>query len=401
VNRTREKKPPEAPEKPVEATREQNFGKNLEDNFEDNVEENPQGTSKLNRVKMPKARRRPPAARAQVRHLARDSVTERVEVDPARARRGLLPWRRPNHRVTVQVRSPALWCVEALVRLGKRLLVLGKIGVAAAMLTGTVYGARWVIAHVVASPRFAVRDIQVSSTVHIPGEDVAKLAGVVVGDALLAIDTDAVASRLARHPWVAAARVRRELPSTFVIEVAERHAAALAIIGGLYLLDQDGHPFKRATLDETPGLVVLTGVSRKEYAGLREASEAAMREALALLAEYQHPDTLAAVRTSRGLEPGRPALSEIHIDPRKGYTLVLYEGGGQIHVGRGDFAGKLARFDEIVAELRAASTAAAPAAGPGHPVTGLASLRVVHLEGEATDRVPILFSSEDGPGTGG
>ena len=211
-----------------------------------------------------------------------------------------------------------------------------------------------------------------------------------MGDALLAIDTDAVASRLARHPWVASARVHRELPSTFAIEIVERHAAALTIIGGLYLIDDNGHPFKRANLDETSGLVVLTGVSRKEYVELREVCEAAMRGALALLADYQHPDTLAVARTSQGPERGRPALSEIHIDARKGYTLVLYEGGGQVHLGRGDFGGKLARFDEIVADLRTASAKI----GGGSPVSGLAGVSVVHLEGEATDRVPILFKPE-------
>src|SRR6185436_5239427 len=142
---------------------------------------------------------------------------------------------------------------------------------------------------------------------------------------LLAVDTDVVAARLARHPWIASARVRRELPSALVIDVTERRAAAVAAMGGtgggLYLVDETGRPFKRATLDEADGLVVLTGVSRAEYTLLPVVAEAALREALSLLGEYR-------------AAAGRPPLSEVHVDPRSGFSLFLYDGGGEIRLGR-------------------------------------------------------------------
>ncbi len=185
-----------------------------------------------------------------------------------------------------------------------------------------------------------------------------------------------IAARLARHPWIAAARVRRELPATLVIDVTERQAAAVAVIGGLYLVDERGHPFKHATLEEADGRLVLTGISRPEYAGLPGASEAAFREALALFAEYQHPDSLAVARQA-GSGGTRPALSEIHIDPRTGFSLFLYDGGAELRLGRGQIADKLARLDEILAEF-----------GP----RGLSALRVVHLDGPAGDRVPIRLA---------
>ena len=52
----------------------------------------------------------------------------------------------------------------------------------------------------------------------------AQLAGVELGDRLLAVDPDAVAARVTTHPWILSARVRRELPSTLAIEVTERRA---------------------------------------------------------------------------------------------------------------------------------------------------------------------------------
>jgi len=305
---------------------------------------------------------------------------------PVRARRGILAWRRANRRVTVESHSPALWIAEQLAALARRLLIAGKVLAALVVLVAALAGGRLAVKHVVASPRFALHEVRVSPTAHVTHDQVVELSTVLPGDRLLALDTDVIAARLTQHPWIAAARVRRELPSTLVIDVTERHAAALAVIGGLYLLDDQGHPFKHATLEEADGQVVLTGISRAEYAGLPRASEAAFREALALLHDYQHPDSLATARhagTPGQAGGGRPALSEIHVDPRTGFSLFFYDGGAEVRLGRGHVADKLARLDEILAEF-----------GP----RGTSSLKVVHLEGPAGDRVPIRLSERTSEG---
>jgi cell division septal protein FtsQ len=296
---------------------------------------------------------------------------------PGRARRGFLGWRRANRRVTVESHSPVLWIAEHVLLVLRRLLVVAKILAALVLLVAAVFGGRVAVQHVVASPRFSVREVRVGPTTHVDRDEIIQRTGVNVGDRLLALDTDTIAARLTRHPWIAAARVRRELPATLVVDVTERHAAAVAVVGGLYLIDDQGHPFKHATLAEADGQIVLTGISRAAYAGLPRASEAAFQEALALYAEYQHPDSLTAAR------PGaRPPLSEIHIDPRVGFSLFLYDGGGEIRLGRGGLADKLARLDEILANL-----------GP----RGISALRVIHLDGPAGDRVPIRLAPPAAP----
>jgi cell division septal protein FtsQ len=160
--------------------------------------------------------------------------------------------------------------------------------------------------------------------------------------------------------------VKRQLPSTLVIEVTERHAVASALLGALYLLDGTGHPFKRATFAEADGLPVITGVTRDQYASVRGTSEAVFREALALFGAYSdgHPD--------------RPKLSEIHVDTRNGFSLILFEGSGEIRIGQGDFEAKLAKFDRIFAAL-----------GPRGP----AALRTVYLDGPLSDRVALQMAA--------
>jgi cell division protein FtsQ len=251
------------------------------------------------------------------------------------------------------------WIGRKVMVAGKLLLVIGIV--ALALLAG-----RQLVRHVIASARFAVKELRVAATTHVPAEEIEELAAVEIGDPLLTVDPDRVAARLATHPWIASARVRRELPSVLAIDVIERRAPATALMGALYLLDDNGRPFKRATFEEADGLPVITGVTREEYAALRAASEAAFREALALLATYLDP-----------VGPPRPKLSEIHVDPRAGFSLVLLDGAGEIRLGRGATAEKLARLDQILA-----------AAGP----RGAGALATIYLDGAQADRVTVRLA---------
>ena len=286
----------------------------------------------------------------------------RIVVDLHTGRRGWFK-KRSNRRVLVARVPIANVVADALRAVARKLVVLGRILTVLAFVAGAGLAGREIIRHVIASPRFAVRDVRVGATEHVSSDEVRALAGVRLGDRLLAVDPDAVAATLATHPWIASARVRRELPSVLAIDVVERHAVASALIGALYLLDDSGRPFKRATLEEADGLPVVTGVTREQYAALRPASEAVFREALAVVAAY-------------GDE--RPTLSEIHVDPRTGFSLVLFDGGGEIRLGRGDYAGKLAQLDRILA-----------AAGPGGPN----ALGTVFMDGPDPDRVTVRLAN--------
>jgi cell division protein FtsQ len=329
----------------------------------------------------PRSRKNARQPAAVVPEAATPGPTPEAGRPPARPRRGFLG-RRSNRRITVDNRSLLLWLSEALAVLARRLLVVLKVLAALGALAGVLWLGRLGVQHVVASPRFALREIRVGPAEHLGRDQIVAAAGVTLGDRLLSLDTDAVAARLARHPWITAARVRRELPSTLVIEVTERRAAAVAALGGLYLVDGNGHAFKPATLEEADGLVVVTGLSREQFAGRRDASESAFREALALLDAYQYQEGLATAGAGTGLAAprrrgARPALSEIHIDPRSGFSLFFYDGGAEVRLGRDRIAEKLARLDQILLAL-----------GP----RGLASLRVVHLDGPAEDRIPIRLA---------
>jgi cell division protein FtsQ len=293
-----------------------------------------------------------------------------VALDVEASRGGFLHRRRRNRRVAIQRKSLTnlvagaggkAW--RAGLRVGR---VAGKLILLVSVFAACVVGGCWAVRHVVDSPRFQIREIECSATPHLGQTEVLGLASVSVGDKLLGIDTDAVAARIATHPWVATVRASRRLPSSLVIEVTERRAVALAELSGLYLLDETGRPFKRATMDEADGLPVLTGIDRARYAQLRDVSEAAFREALAVLREYQ----------SRS---GRPPVGEVSIDPGFGFSLLLLEGGAEIRLGRGNYSKKLAQLDQIFEALAAKE------------MGELSALRIVHLDLPESGRIPVLL----------
>ena len=290
--------------------------------------------------------------------------------------RGLLAFwgrGRGNQRVRVKPRASLARAADAVAAVGCRLLavgrVLGKVSIAAAFLAAVGFGTRWAAAHVMASPRFALQQIQVSPTSRVRREEVLALAGVVEGERLLALDTDVIAARVARHPWIASVRVHRQLPSALAIDVNERRAAAVASLGGLYLIDETGRAFKRATMDEAEGLPVLTGIERGQYVDLRSPCEAAFREALGVVAACRALPTL-------------PVLSEVNIDPRFGFTLFFRDGGAEVRLGRGAIDKKLATLGEILEAL------------PGRGVRDAGSVRVIHLDGANRRRVPVALGPQ-------
>jgi cell division protein FtsQ len=290
------------------------------------------------------------------------------EVESPRA--GWLRRKHKNRRVAIQRRSLTNAVAGAGARLGRAGLrvgrVVGKVVLLLSVIAGCLWGGRWGIRHVVDSPRFQIRTVEFSSTPHLGQAEVLGLSGVSPGDKLLGVDTDAVASRIATHPWVASVHASRRLPSSLVIEVTERQAVAAAALSGLYLIDEGGRPFKRATMDEADGLPVVTGIDRARYAQMRDVSEAAFREALSVLRQYRE-------------RPNRPPVGEVSIDPGFGFSLLLLEGGAEIRLGQGNFSKKLAQLDQILEAVMAKE------------MGGLSALRIVHLDLPESVRIPVLL----------
>lgn len=239
--------------------------------------------------------------------------------------------------------------VRALLWRGVRasLPALLTVLIIAAVVAGGAFGYRWLTG----SPRFAVAGVEVRGARALPAAEVERALAPAYGQNVFRVSLAAIERRLRAEPWIAGASVRRSLPDRLVVELEERRAAAVAELGGLYLVDEGGHAFKRADVarGEADGLLVVTGIDREDY--LRSPSEAAARIRAAL----------DAARVYR--EGGRPPLGEVRHDASRGITLYTRRPVAAIRVGHVPAAGalrrRLAAFDAAWAALSPGERAAA------------------------------------------
>lgn len=97
------------------------------------------------------------------------------------------------------------------------------------------------------SPVFSTEVVRTEGLRRLQPEEVLGLSGVELGDNLLRLSLDRVASDVERSPWVADATARRDLPTTLVIDVVERRPVGwIEDPAGRALLAQDGTVLARA-----------------------------------------------------------------------------------------------------------------------------------------------------------
>lgn len=209
------------------------------------------------------------------------------------------------------------------------LAIVGAIG-------GTAYAGYRFVTH---SPRFALTSIEVRGNHHLTNEQVLAELPAHLGDNVFATNLDRTVRELRLDPWVAKASAHRILPHTIVIDVTEHEPAAIADIGGLYLVDAAGHPFKKYALDDAANLPIITGLDRAAYAADPESAAGQIQAALTALATWR-------------LDGDRPAIGEVHVDPHGALTLHTYDQSTQIQLGTPDgVAQRMQTFDAVWGEL--------------------------------------------------
>lgn len=226
-------------------------------------------------------------------------------------------------------------CGRALRRSAPALVAL--IGV------GAVAGGVWATHHFfTTSPRFAVATIAVRGSHVLSDDQVRELLPFRMGDNVFSVDTSAAERALAAEPWVAKARVKRHLPRTVTVDITERTPAAVVAADGLYLVDADGRPFKRADVahGEGEGLPVLSGVPRPLFSSAPDQAAARVKRGLDVLGAWADG-------------AARPAIGEVRVD-HHGATLFTYDDAVAVRLGDAagvELSARLRRFDAAWAAL--------------------------------------------------
>jgi cell division protein FtsQ len=191
------------------------------------------------------------------------------------------------------------------------------------------------------SPRFAVRSIDVHGMSRRSPEDIARLAGITMGQNVFLTDLEAARTAILNDPWIEQASLRRKLPAAIWVEVVEREAAALVAIGpDLYLATRQGEPFKKPEPGDPYDLPVVTGIRTDDVVKDRSATIGAIKRALDLVADYDH------LGPSKSLP-----VQEAHIEDDGGLILSVGKDVIQLHMGKGPFRQGLDQAIRVLAEL--------------------------------------------------
>lgn len=184
-----------------------------------------------------------------------------------------------------------------------------------------------------ASPLLGIRHAEVVGAKRVSHEEVIDLAGIVMGDNLLAVNTVDVARRIKKEPWIERVRVRRRLPDRVVIEVVEREAAAIVNLDALYLVDAKGVLFKRYSREDGLDLPIITGFQREEVKG----GEGPLSQVFAFM-------ELLSEERNFTLDD----VSEISVDERYGVAMYTVRDGVKIEIGWDGFRDKLDSLERII-----------------------------------------------------
>ena len=115
------------------------------------------------------------------------------------------------------------------------------------------------------SAHFTLRNVEVEGLVEVSREEIMAFAGVSEGSRALEIDVSQVRADVQRHPRVRHADVDVDLPSTIRIKVDERRAAAVVVLGKLYLADERGVVFKAVDPEDEliglPFIIIVSAIS--------------------------------------------------------------------------------------------------------------------------------------------
>ncbi len=142
-------------------------------------------------------------------------------------------------------------------------------------------------------------------------------ADIAPDDNILAVNLGAARRRLQAHPWIADAKVIREIPDRIIIRIQEHDCRAILNLDRQFLISPSGVVFKKREKGECAEVPVISGI---DYADLGLADEAP-GEALAAALAFLKPGKNAAV-IGKAIR-----IQEIRADPDLGLTLFVKSPG--------------------------------------------------------------------------
>lgn len=229
----------------------------------------------------------------------------------------------------------ASWLRKALVRSLRPALILA---VAILIPVGAYFG----YGYAVTSPYFAVKTIEVSGLEQVERARLLEQAALAPGMNIFDVDSARHETLAKQNPWVAEITVTRSFPAQVEVSIRERQLAAVVVTDEYVLVESSGRAFKVLNAEDSPELLMeyplITGLSADDL----ETSDGRerVRQALELYASYDDYEFAKA-----------HSISEVHVDPTMGLSVVTRTQGTEIRLGVGRMNERLDRLEAVFKSL--------------------------------------------------
>ena len=186
---------------------------------------------------------------------------------------------------------------------------------------------------------FSAKVVTVAGNKVLSESQILTLAGIKSGDNIFSVNLNLIRKQLLSSPWIAEAKVGRQIPDGLAIRVREHEPAALLDLGKIYIMSREGTIIKE--WEETdPRLPLVTGLSYADLP-LGEAPGKAFGALLSVL-DIARKDT-GPLAVSR--------IETIHVDQDLGITLFATGGIRSAWIGYQNFSEKYERLQRLLAHL--------------------------------------------------
>lgn len=203
--------------------------------------------------------------------------------------------------------------------------------------------------HTVSGQTFQLEHIEVEGAKWLSASQIISQAKLSSGLNLIDLELESSRSLLLEHPWIKSAQIDRVIPDKLVISIKEHEPVAVLVDGQqLVLVDREGNPFKTLDkhdpIDRLLGHFHLISGTSKERLDVKHAHHQAERRRL-----IQAFEAL-SVYHRLGLAK-QTKISEVHLDPVMGVSLILEQSGVEVRLGWGRYDERLSRFKQVYESL--------------------------------------------------
>jgi cell division protein FtsQ len=231
--------------------------------------------------------------------------------------------------------------------------LLGFKVVTAVVVLAAVTGA-FILLHeiVTQSEYFTAQTVTIEGTQRLTREQIARQAGVRIGDNILSVNLALVRKKLLAHPWIADAEVSREIPSRINIRIKEHVALAVVDLGPKFLINHQGRIFKVWDSAERLDLPLIQGLDLSDLKVYRRPDLAGPGPTRRNSAPFEAVMQVLELGKRPGSILPNHLIRHISVDRQIGLTIYAFDRLKAIRLGYSDYIGKYHMLAKLFAYLK-------------------------------------------------